>query len=483
MSKIRAREYRQYQRAVRGAVDWAIDELGLGDYVGAHVLHAMLKNDMSEEEMENPRFHRGYGCPLCPDLNDPNDLNDLNSFPAPLLREAITHELEVIFFDRSNEELWEAKEETREQELQKEREKSWKTIAQTGELHFLFVEVGWNSEFFLHGPLGRKERDQITKCLGLNPQNTIICTWSKRGRGRRTHREWREMRLSSFINEIKQCCKRGTKLRLYLHDLCRVPKEGVKLSAHPTGLRELYEDRHLSACLGEAKFGTKSFPWYLGRRALSEHLDSWLIECRKELWEHGRLTEDEAQRLLTGLRNRHKEAERRSLELLRKTVGEKETNALLKHGHLVVKSTNGRVYRITRKGEVIDMDTGEEVCVEVDSDEDSDEELPIYDEILAKYLVIRDHPEQIETLERDTRWGELVDKSIHDKICSHTGVSEDEVDERIEQKRAELGYQVTKLGAAFLVAKELGVNLGEREQPPNQVKIDAWLRGRRLGRA
>lgn len=41
---------------------------------------------------------------------------------------------------------------------------------------------------------------------------------------------------------------------------------------------------------------------------------------------------------------------------------------------------------------------------------------------------------------------------------ARAGMTEDEVAERIEQKRAELAYQMTALGAALLVAQELGVN-------------------------
>lgn len=54
------------------------------------------------------------------------------------------------------------------------------------------------------------------------------------------------------------------------------------------------------------------------------------------------------------------------------------------------------------------------MCVEVDTDD----ELPIYDEILAKYLVIRDHPEQIETLEREFGWDELIPASMYEQICA-----------------------------------------------------------------
>lgn len=448
--RIRAREYRQYHRAVRRAVDQAVEGLGLGEKIGARALQAIL-----EEEIGDPELRR--------------HLRPLNHVfteePTLPHREAIARGVEEVLSERSYMELREVWRKIREQELQEKRERRWKVTSQSGELHFLFVEGGsWDPEFF-HEP-SEGETIRIIERLGLNPHNTLICTVARQGRGRVplliSHGEGGEYGLSSPGDDIKRYRKKGTWLKLYLHDVRRVPKENASLSTRPIGLRELYEDQHLSACLGEAKFGAKSFPWYLGRHALSKHLNFWIRECRRELRERGQLTEAEAQQILTGLNKRHEEAKRRSLELLRKTVGKKETDAFLKLGYLIVKSANGEVYRITRDGEVIDTSTGHSVCVEVDADD----ELPVYDEVLAKYLVIRDHPEQIETLERGFGWDELVPASTYVQIWARTGMSEDEVAERIEQKRAELAYQVTALGAALLVAQELRVNLGERGTQP-----------------
>jgi hypothetical protein len=82
-----------------------------------------------------------------------------------------------------------------------------------------------------------------------------------------------------------------------------------------------------------------------------------------------------------------------------------------------VDSANGRKYRITHDGEVFDVATGRSVCVMVDEEG----ELPIYDDILAKYLVIRDHPEQIETLEPEENAFREVPGNLLKDICAARG--------------------------------------------------------------
>jgi len=433
--RICSKEYRHYRLAVRRVIDRAVEELGLGEEIGTRVLQSVVEREMMDSELS---YHRYWG-------------QNSDRMPAPLCNEAISHKVEEAFIERSYMGLLKAKKEIREQELLEKREKKWKAISQSGELHFLFVEGNWDRELFYESS---DETNRMVERMGLDPQTTLIRMLAKQGRD--NDEECEEFGLYFHIGEIKQYCKKGARLRLYLHDVRRVPRKEMSPLVRPTGLQELYEDHHLNAYLGEAKFGTKSFPWYLGGHALSRHLSSWLRECRKELQEHGRLTEAEAQRLLVELGERHEEAKSRSLELLRKTVGRKAVDRFMKLGSLLVKSANGRVYRITRNCEVVDTSTGKKVCVQVDSDEG----LPIYDDILAKYLVIRDHPEQIETLEPDFEWDEVIPASLGEQICARTGVGKDELAERIVRKQEELAYQVTALGAAMLVAQELGVEVG-----------------------
>ncbi len=107
------------------------------------------------------------------------------------------------------------------------------------------------------------------------------------------------------------------------------------------------------------------------------------------------LTQKDAERLAEIVIDHYRNglpSERRSLELIRETLGDNALDQLKNEKRLVVKSRNGRNYNIRDDGEVSDSETGRRCCVIVDGN------LPRYDIILAKYLAIRDRPETIKTL-------------------------------------------------------------------------------------
>jgi len=119
----------------------------------------------------------------------------------------------------------------------------------------------------------------------------------------------------------------------------------------------------------------------------------WLDTCMDRAWEDWTFDQERATELARLVEADLREAERRSLETLRRTLGDEVVNQLLRERRITVRSRNGGEYTITDSGWVL-TSSGRHVCVEVAGEG----RLPRYDVVLAKYLVIRDHPEQIETL-------------------------------------------------------------------------------------
>jgi len=62
-------------------------------------------------------------------------------------------------------------------------------------------------------------------------------------------------------------------------------------------------------------------------------------------------------------------------------------------------------------------------------------------------------------------------KELTQKICSETGKSEQEVKKLVEDKKAKFSGLLTDSGAAFMVAKELGVGVENKKQPKKSIKI------------
>jgi uncharacterized protein YbjQ (UPF0145 family) len=453
VKEIRENEYMQYLRAVRRAVNKALEDLGLGGELGTLVLHAAL-----EREMEALTREMGF-----------LDLQ-LSRMPPALYREGLTHEVETLLHEFSRQELRTAITEAQNRELRRRGERMWRAVLESGELHFLFVDVGLH--LWRHRMPSNAEIRRIFKHMGLSQDNTIVAAPMRR-RGMEEHRLviCGEQGHPEELPAFSSCLggpKESVKLKLYLHDVRRVLKEEPSSSIRSAGPRGLYEYQHLSAYLGKMEFESHGRPWHLDELVTREYFSTWLRECWKRLREKSELTEEEAQRILKDLAEGFEQAERRSLELLRSTVGSEAVDQLLKLGYLIVDSANGRKYRVTRDGGVFDVVTGREVCVMVDTEK----ELPLYDEILAKYLVIRDHPDQIDTLEpEEDEFGE-VPQDLLEEICARGGIKMKELVERVERAQAELAYQVTRLGAVLLVAKELGVKLG-REQSGESTNLSS----------
>lgn len=202
------------------------------------------------------------------------------------------------------------------------------------------------------------------------------------------------------------------RLKLQFHSFKKVIKRKISPADLQRGLNGMYrfERRQIHFVTLEVR-GSKVV---LGgveqkRRAL----DKWLRACTSEMW-NGRLTPKRAGELAKIIGWHVLEAERRSLKTLRRALGNGLTDRLLKRGEIQVRSANGREYVITKSSRVFSiLQDGERrpVCVRVDGEE----ELPEYDRVIAKYLVIRDHPERIHTLgERAGLVGEM--EVVHEEI-------------------------------------------------------------------
>jgi len=187
-------------------------------------------------------------------------------------------------------------------------------------------------------------------------------------------------------------------VKLYIHDYDRVLKRGPD-GAWAMNRSDLYDIEHRQAYLGVISAG-KDRSYYLDgslRLGDEEAVEEWIDACSVGLWSEPELTTERAKELAKAISGQRQDAERRSLDTLMCTLGDEMADQLLKERKITVKSANGKEYVITDSGEVLSsLHEGamESICVHV-KDEES---LPKYDRVLAKYLVIRDHPEQIETL-------------------------------------------------------------------------------------
>lgn len=83
----------------------------------------------------------------------------------------------------------------------------------------------------------------------------------------------------------------------------------------------------------------------------------------------------------------HDDANRRGFKLMCDVLGSRVATELLRTGRVRFLSYNGKEYTIDLHGTVYDSNGS--VCVHVDGEE----ELPPFDVVLAKYLVMRDRPD------------------------------------------------------------------------------------------
>ena len=188
-------------------------------------------------------------------------------------------------------------------------------------------------------------------------------------------------------------------IKLYIHDYRKVLKRGPD-GAWAINRSDLYCAEHRQAYLGAISAG-KDHSFYLDgslRLGDEDAVREWIDACSVGLWSEPELTTESAKELAKAMSEQWQEAERKSLETLRRTLGDEAADKLLKEGKIVVKSANGREYVIMDSGNVygpLHNGSARRICVEVKGEES----LPRYDRVLAKYIVIRDHPEQIETLD------------------------------------------------------------------------------------
>lgn len=63
-------------------------------------------------------------------------------------------------------------------------------------------------------------------------------------------------------------------------------------------------------------------------------------------------------------------------------------------------------------------------------------------------------------------------EELIDKIAAASGTEKDDIQERIDTKKDELGGLITKEGAAHIVANELGISLFNRTSSQNEIKIN-----------
>lgn len=68
-------------------------------------------------------------------------------------------------------------------------------------------------------------------------------------------------------------------------------------------------------------------------------------------------------------------------------------------------------------------------------------------------------------------------EEIITKIVGETGMEEEEVQARIEEKQKELGGLITPIGAAHIIANEVGINLLEGTSKTNDLKIENIIPG------
>jgi hypothetical protein len=200
-----------------------------------------------------------------------------------------------------------------------------------------------------------------------------------------------------FVKLVDDFIERGGELKIYLHDFgTRVERDTVNFDRlRKEGPKFLEFPQYYCALIGTLSAGANRSYILNGRIRLDnrEVLEKWLKACVLHMWAEPAPTQALAEKLAEAVIEYVREADRRSLETLRLTLGNEVAEQLQMEGCVLIKSSDGKEYVINATGEVFDM-LGQQHCVQVENEG----ELPRYDRVLAKYLVIRDHPEQIDTL-------------------------------------------------------------------------------------
>lgn len=251
----------------------------------------------------------------------------------------------------------------------------------TGELHILST----NKDDIL------VSADELGEALGREEELDIEELTSDR--------RFRTRRLPEYIDILKQA-NLSADVRLHVHRLRRAVKRTPSLADLEGGLEGVYERKYHQVCLGKFQLrGSRVF--FNGVELCAEALEKWLKVCLHAVWNDDSFNSERATELARLIGTHLREAELRSLGTLRRTLGDDAAEQLVRDGKVTVRTPSGEEYVITDSARVYRRSPSgrlRHVCVGVRGEED----LPKYDRVLAKYLVIRDHPEQIDTL-RDRR--------------------------------------------------------------------------------
>jgi hypothetical protein len=215
-------------------------------------------------------------------------------------------------------------------------------------------------------------------------------TYQKNSRSFKGYKPFDELLSQAGISEHPE-------LKIYLHHDIKEKGETRSLRAYAGSLKKKNGSFYLNGSI-LLQGGISTVERWL--RACYAHLAGTPVYLRKDpdfpvLENISELTQKEAEMLAEIVLdhiNNGLPSERKSLKLIRETLGDDAVNQLKNEKRLTVKSKNGRTYIINEDGEVYESETGRSCCVVVEA------ELPRYDQILAKYLAIRDRPETIKTL-------------------------------------------------------------------------------------
>ena len=242
-------------------------------------------------------------------------------------------------------------------------------------------------------------------------------------------------------------------LEVYMHILRdRVKKD---LPPNPQELEELYEMTYQRVKLGRIQIGGGRI-LLNGLEVGEELLMRWLEQCLTACWRDPNLTLERGAELAELLANLLHRAEARSLETLRRVLGEEAARQLLERGELPVRTPSGEEYVVTSSAEVYRRLPGGErspVCVQVEGGEN----LPRYDLVLAKYLTLRDHPELIgaggmadwrRRLEAERRGLEEALSDLRRELAEHgSNPLTEQAIRHVERRLAEVRAELERLGA------------------------------------
>jgi hypothetical protein len=201
--------------------------------------------------------------------------------------------------------------------------------------------------------------------------------------------------LNLFLGPLAHA-KINADLKLYVHRVREVPRRNPSMADLERGLEGIYEREHHQVQLGTIQV-RKSRIFFNEAELHEEALGKWLRVCLRGIRMDDSFSTERATELAKLIGAHLREAELRSLETLRRTLGDDAAEQLLREGKVTVRAPSGDEYVITDSARVYRRAPSgrmRSVCVVVKGGAD----LPKYDRVLAKYLVIRDHPEQIETL-------------------------------------------------------------------------------------